>query len=36
MVRDAPNGAGGEAFMAYVLGPDGQAVLRKWGFAVGG
>jgi hypothetical protein len=24
--------AGGEAFMAYVLGRDGQATLARWGF----
>lgn len=26
------NSSGGEAFVAYVLGPDGQATLKKWGF----
>src|SRR5262249_54923969 len=26
------NAAGGEAFVSYVLGPDGQAALKKWGF----
>jgi molybdate transport system substrate-binding protein len=26
------NSAAGEAFVAYVLGADGQAVLAKWGF----
>jgi molybdate transport system substrate-binding protein len=26
------NSTGGEAFVAYVLGPDGQATLQKWGF----
>jgi molybdate transport system substrate-binding protein len=26
------NSAGGEAFVSYVLGPDGQAALAKWGF----
>jgi molybdate transport system substrate-binding protein len=26
------NAAGAEAFVAYVLGPDGQAALAKWGF----
>jgi molybdate transport system substrate-binding protein len=29
------NAAGGEAFVAYVLGPDGQAALAKWGFLPG-
>jgi molybdate transport system substrate-binding protein len=26
------NPSGGEAFVAYVLGPNGQAILKKWGF----
>ena len=26
------NASGGEAFVAYVLGPEGQATLKKWGF----
>ena len=26
------NPAGGEAFVAYVLGPDGEATLDRWGF----
>jgi molybdate transport system substrate-binding protein len=26
------NAAGGEAFVSYVLGPDGQAALARWGF----
>jgi molybdate transport system substrate-binding protein len=26
------NPGGGEAFVAYVLGPNGQATLKKWGF----
>jgi len=26
------NGAGGQAFMAFVLGPQGQDILAKWGF----
>jgi molybdate transport system substrate-binding protein len=26
------NPNGGEAFVAYILGPGGQATLRKWGF----
>jgi molybdate transport system substrate-binding protein len=26
------NPAGGEAFVAYVLGPDGQTTLDRWGF----
>ena len=32
VLRGAPNSAGAEAFMAYVLAPPGQAVLKKWGF----
>ncbi|MGI9148693.1 MAG: molybdate ABC transporter substrate-binding protein [Chloroflexota bacterium] len=31
-VGKGSNSAGGEAFVAYVLGPDGQATLNKWGF----
>jgi len=31
-VAKGNNAAGGEAFVAYVLGPDGQATLAKWGF----
>jgi molybdate transport system substrate-binding protein len=31
-VRGAPNAAGAEAFIAYVLSPPGQAALQKWGF----
>jgi molybdate transport system substrate-binding protein len=31
VVRGA-NPSGGEAFVAYVLGPNGQAALKKWGF----
>jgi molybdate transport system substrate-binding protein len=31
-VANGTNSAGGEAFVAYVLGPDGQAALAKWGF----
>jgi molybdate transport system substrate-binding protein len=26
------NAVGGEAFVAYVLGPHGQAILTRWGF----
>jgi molybdate transport system substrate-binding protein len=26
------NATGGEAFVAYILGPQGQATLQKWGF----
>ena len=31
-VARGSNSAGGEAFVAYVLGPQGQATLAKWGF----
>jgi molybdate transport system substrate-binding protein len=31
-VAKGSNSAGGEAFVAYVLGTDGQASLAKWGF----
>lgn len=31
-VAKGNNSAGGEAFVAYVLGPEGQAALAKWGF----
>lgn len=31
-VARGDNGAGGQAFVAYVLGPDGQAALARWGF----
>jgi len=31
-VAKGANSAGGEAFVSYVLGPDGQATLAKWGF----
>jgi molybdate transport system substrate-binding protein len=31
-VAKGNNAAGGEAFVAYVLGPPGQAALAKWGF----
>src|SRR6266571_7045976 len=31
-VAKGNNPAGGEAFVAYVLGADGQATLAKWGF----
>lgn len=32
VVRNAPNRAAAEAFIAYVLSPAGQATLKKWGF----
>lgn len=32
VVKDAPNRAGAEAFVAHLLGPQAQAVLRKDGF----
>jgi molybdate transport system substrate-binding protein len=31
-VAKGNNATGGEAFVAYVLSPDGQATLKKWGF----
>jgi Bacterial extracellular solute-binding protein/Oxidoreductase molybdopterin binding domain len=31
-VAKGANSAGGEAFVAYVVGPQGQATLAKWGF----
>jgi molybdate transport system substrate-binding protein len=31
-VAKGNNSTGGEAFVAYVLGPDGQSTLKKWGF----
>ena len=31
-VAKGNNAAGGEAFVGYVLGPQGQATLAKWGF----
>jgi molybdate transport system substrate-binding protein len=31
-VAQGNNSAAGQAFVAYVLGADGQAVLAKWGF----
>jgi molybdate transport system substrate-binding protein len=32
VVKSPPSPAGAETFVSYVLGPDGQAVLKKWGF----
>ena len=32
LAREAPNPAGGEAFVSYLLSPAGQAILEKWGF----
>lgn len=32
VLKDAPNPATANAFMAYVLSPDGQAVLKEFGF----
>jgi molybdate transport system substrate-binding protein len=31
-IAKGSNAAGGEAFVAYVVGPQGQATLAKWGF----
>ena len=31
-LKDAPNSAAAAAFVAYVLGPDGQQVLKSFGF----
>jgi molybdate transport system substrate-binding protein len=36
VVRNAPNPAGAEAFIAYVLSPQGQATLERWGFIAAG
>ena len=33
VVAKSPNADLGASFVAYVLSPDGQAVLQKWGFA---
>jgi molybdate transport system substrate-binding protein len=33
-VAKGSNSAGGEAFVSYILGPDGQATLARWGFLV--
>jgi molybdate transport system substrate-binding protein len=33
VLAEAPNAAGGQAFVDYVLSADGQAVLEKYGFA---
>jgi molybdate/tungstate transport system substrate-binding protein len=33
-LKGAPNEAGAEAFVAYLLGPDGQAFLKQDGFAL--
>ncbi|MBE3591063.1 MAG: molybdate ABC transporter substrate-binding protein [Firmicutes bacterium] len=32
VLKTAPNPAGAEAFARFVLGPDGQSALKKWGF----
>ncbi|MBI3243841.1 MAG: molybdate ABC transporter substrate-binding protein [Chloroflexi bacterium] len=32
VMKNAPSRALAEAFVAYVLSPDGQATLKKWGF----
>jgi molybdate transport system substrate-binding protein len=31
-VKDAPNAKAADAFISYVLGPDGQKVLASFGF----
>lgn len=31
-VKEAPNPAAGKAFIEFVLSPEGQAILEKWGF----
>lgn len=36
IVQDAPRAAAAEAFVSYLLAPDGQAILNKWGFLPGG
>jgi len=35
-VKHAPNRAGAEAFIAFVLSPDGQEVLARWNFVPAG
>ncbi len=32
LVRDGPNQAGAAAFAAFVLSPEGQAILERWNF----
>lgn len=32
ITKEAPNPAGGRAFIDFVLSPEGQAILEKWGF----
>ncbi len=34
VVRDAPNRAAAQAFVAFIRGPQGQDILKKWGFIV--
>lgn len=34
VTRDAPNRAAAQAFIAFVRGPRGQDILKKWGFIV--
>jgi molybdate/tungstate transport system substrate-binding protein len=34
VLNNAPNESGAEAFVAYLLGPNGQALLKKDGFAL--
>ena len=34
ILKGAPNEAGAEAFVSYLLGPDGQAILKQDGFTV--
>jgi molybdate transport system substrate-binding protein len=36
VLKDAPNAAGGQAFIAYVLSPAGQQVLKSFGFMAPG
>lgn len=32
VVRNAPNPSGAQAFVAFILSPEGQGILARWGF----
>jgi molybdate transport system substrate-binding protein len=36
VLREAPHAVAAERFVGFLLGPDGQAILSKWGFIAGG
>lgn len=36
LLRQAPNPTAAAAFIAFVLGPDGQTILQRWGFLPAG